>query len=98
MLEQGIDINLKNSEGRTPLISAAYKGKDGKVMWITKKINKNSISCLGNATMVKILLENGADPNISDRAGRFPIIHAAARSKFYSWTLWISFLNVFLVF
>jgi ankyrin repeat protein len=55
-LDSGMNVNVKNSYGRTPLISASAAEKESP--WYNK-----------NADMVKLLLKNGADVNAKDNDG-----------------------------
>ena len=66
LVEAGIDLNVQDRGGRTPLfhaVRAANKFKSGK-----------------NRIPVRKLLAAGADPNIGDRDGRYPLTSLATVS------------------
>lgn len=76
LLEAGIDANLKDREGRTPLMYASFNGHAEVIKGLVKKgadINLQDIygrSALMMASSgpypitVKLLLDHGADPNL----------------------------------
>jgi len=55
-LDSGMNVNVKNSYGRTPLIAAAAAEPESP--WYDK-----------NADIIKLLLKNGADVNAKDNDG-----------------------------
>ncbi|XP_052008832.1 ankyrin repeat domain-containing protein 34C-like [Xyrauchen texanus] len=65
LLEGGAYINESNDRGETPLMVAC----------MSKHSDQQSVS---KAKMVKYLLDNKADPNIQDKAGRTVLMHACS--------------------
>lgn len=63
LLEGGAYINESNDRGETPLMVAC----------MSKHSDQQSVS---KAKLVKYLLDNKADPNIQDKAGRTALMHA----------------------
>jgi len=86
MLEHGADLNIKNNYGDTPLnkwirnISSDYKKMDEEMKLIlnykpnlhTENNDKETLlfSYCGNINIIKILLENGVDPNKQNEFGK----------------------------
>jgi uncharacterized protein len=80
-------INAKNVAGYTPLILACYRGNVAVAEYLAPKvadINANSSSgtalastaVKGDVALSKLLLQNGANPNIADPNGVTPLIYA----------------------
>ncbi|XP_056334532.1 ankyrin repeat domain-containing protein 34C [Danio aesculapii] len=65
LLEGGAYINESNDRGETPLMVAC----------MSKHSDQQSVS---KAKLVKYLLDNKADPNIQDKAGRSALMHACS--------------------
>lgn len=65
LLEGGAYINESNDRGETPLMVAC----------MSKHSDQQSVS---KAKLVKYLLDNKADPNIQDKAGRTALMHACS--------------------
>ncbi|XP_051953814.1 ankyrin repeat domain-containing protein 34C [Xyrauchen texanus] len=65
LLEGGAYINESNDSGETPLMVAC----------MSKYSDQQSVS---KAKLVKYLLDNKADPNIQDKAGRTALMHACS--------------------
>ncbi|KAG9330811.1 hypothetical protein JZ751_021961 [Albula glossodonta] len=65
LLEGGAYINESNERGETPLMLAC----------LSTHTDAQSASC---AKMVQYLLENQADPNIQDKAGKTALMHACS--------------------
>lgn len=63
LLEGGAYINESNERGETPLM-------------VTCMSTHNDQQSVSKAKMVKYLLDNQADPNIQDKAGRTALMHA----------------------
>lgn len=81
-------INALNHSGFSPLILACYRGNAPVAEYLAKNvkdINYNSPSgtalaaaaVKGNASMVKVLLENKANPNLADGQGMTPLLYAS---------------------
>ncbi|XP_010894818.2 ankyrin repeat domain-containing protein 34C [Esox lucius] len=66
LLEGGAYINESNDRGETPLMVAC----------MSKHSDPQSVS---KAKLVKYLLDNKADPNIQDKAGRTALMHACSQ-------------------
>ncbi|XP_030622538.1 ankyrin repeat domain-containing protein 34C [Chanos chanos] len=65
LLEGGAYINESNDRGETPLMVAC----------MSKHCDQQSVS---KVKLVKYLLDNKADPNIQDKAGRTALMHACS--------------------
>lgn len=81
-------INAVNQSGFSPLILACYRGNTAVADYLAKNvrdINYNSPSgtalaaaaVKGNTAMVKVLLENKANPDIADAMGMTPLLYAS---------------------
>ena len=81
-------LSSKNENGFTPLILAIYYGhQEASIYLIEQGVEVNYISQEGTALngaavkgyvqLAKMLLENGADPNLSDASGNTPLIYSA---------------------
>lgn len=81
-------INAVNPMGFTPLILATYRGNGVVAEFLAREVknidyNSSSGTALaaaavkGNTAMVKVLLENKANPNIADGQGMTPLLYAA---------------------
>jgi ankyrin repeat protein len=94
LLESGVDANLKDREGRTPLMYASFNGHTEVIKRLVEKgadINLQDIygrSALMMASSgpypvaVKLLLDHGADPNLIDREEHFTaLMYAAAEGQ-----------------
>lgn len=80
-------INLINEAGYSPLILACYKGNNAVANFLIKKVKDiNGSSAMGtplmaaavkgNKEIVQVLLENRANPNITDPSGTTALIYA----------------------
>ncbi len=90
LVQQGIDIESRDSAGDTPLIEAAYYGQLAVVKYLIKQganINATDIkgsTALSEATskwhkeVVKYLLEKGADINLANQWGSTPLHRATS--------------------
>jgi ankyrin repeat protein len=90
LLTEGIDVDLKDTEGRTPLMYASFNGhKEIIKLLIEKGANVNLGDRYGRTALmmassgpymesVKILLDNYADPNIRDKEEHFTALMYAA--------------------
>jgi len=90
LLSEGFDIDLKDADGRTPLMYASFNGhKEIIKLLIEKGANVNlgdrygrtalmMASSGSNTESVKLLLDNYADPNIRDKEEHFTALMYAA--------------------
>lgn len=85
----GADIGAKTDSGGTPLILAVWEGKNREIVDLfineikKKKLDINEKSNYGitalhysgfhDAEIAKLLIDNGADPNIVDKLGKTPL-------------------------
>jgi len=80
-------INAIDENGFTPLILAAYRNNEAVVSFLAPKVNTIDHNCKsgtaltaasykGLVSIVKVLLENKANPNIADGNGTTPLIYA----------------------
>lgn len=94
LLEAGIDPNLKDPEGRTPLMYASFNGHAEVIKGLVKKgADINLQDNYGRSALmmassgpypvaVKLLLDNGADPNLIDKEEHFTaLMYAAAEGQ-----------------
>lgn len=94
LLQAGTDANLKDQEGRTPLMYASFNGHAEVIKRLVEKgadINFQDIygrSALMMASSgpypaaVKLLLDHGADPNLADKEEHFTaLMYAAAEGQ-----------------
>lgn len=88
MLLKKDTINAVNPSQFSPLILACYRGNASVAEYLAKNvkdINYNSPSgtalaaaaVKGNTAMVKVLLENKANPDIADGMGMTPLLYAS---------------------
>ena len=90
----GTDVNLKDLEGRTPLMYASYNGNVEVIRsLIEKDADVNLRDLYGRSALmmassgpypvaVKYLLEHGADPNLVDKEEHFTaLMYAAAEGQ-----------------
>ena len=91
LLQHGATVDIEDKvTGKTALIKAAYVGHAQVAqMLLQRGANKNSASqgytalafatSFNHESVVSVLLEALADPNVQDEFGITPLIHAAAR-------------------
>ncbi|TFH28172.1 MAG: ankyrin repeat domain-containing protein [Bacteroidia bacterium] len=93
-LEQGVNVNAEDPEGRTALIFAAFNGHSEILLDLfTAGAKVDSRDMLGRTALmyastgpfpeaVKILLDKGAEPNVVDSDEHFTaLMHAAAEGQ-----------------
>lgn len=88
LLDSGVDPNIENNEGKTPLYLAAFNKNDKIVkLLLNKGADPNRADIEGisplywaaytkNDKILKLLLNKGADPNIEDNEGKTPLYWA----------------------
>ena len=96
LLQAGADPNLSDFKQRTPLMSAAYRGKINVVRRllqidsVKENINNQDINGdtafifaakKGYVDILDLLLQAGADPNLSNFSERTPLMSAAYKGK-----------------
>ncbi|MCU0454677.1 MAG: ankyrin repeat domain-containing protein [Bacteroidales bacterium] len=94
LLGSGTDVNLKDPEGRTPLMYASYNGHEEIIRKLVEKgadVNMQDLygrsalmmaSSGSYAPSVKYLLEHGANPNLADKEEHFTaLMYAAAEGQ-----------------
>ncbi|WXC58102.1 hypothetical protein SNK03_004001 [Fusarium graminearum] len=92
LLTLGVDINLADQDGQTPLLWAAYKGHEAIVRLLVKnaarveKVDQvygrtplSWAASKGHQDVVRLLLRNGANVNAVDNSQRTPLSWAASR-------------------
>lgn len=81
-------INVVNQSGFSPLILACYRGNTPVAEYLSKNvknINYNSpngtalaaAAVKGNTALVKLLLENKANPDLADAIGMTPLLYSS---------------------
>lgn len=81
-------VNAVNQSGFSPLILACYKGNTPVAEYLAKNvknINYNSpngtalaaAAVKGNTALVKLLLENKANPDLADAMGMTPLLYSS---------------------
>lgn len=94
LVDNGADVNLSGSNGRTPLSLAAERSNDHIIMMLLEKgaaveakdnTGRTPLSWAAessrNENSIRILLERGAEIESKDDAGRTPLSWAAGRRK-----------------
>lgn len=94
LVDNGADVNLSGSNGRTPLSLAAERSNDHIIMMLLEKgaaveakdnTGRTPLSWAAgssrNENSIRILLERGAEIESKDDAGRTPLSWAAGRCK-----------------
>lgn len=92
LLTLGVDIDLADQDGQTPLLWAAYKGHEAIVQLLLKnaaRVEKADrvygrtplswAASKGHQDVVRLLLSNGANVNAVDNSQRTPLSWAASR-------------------
>ncbi|KAI4256341.1 MAG: hypothetical protein L6R42_006278 [Xanthoria sp. 1 TBL-2021] len=93
LLDRGVNVNIEDDHGRAPLICAAVSGHTGAVRALLERGANVNFIYRGKGTplsvavqqaasprIIKMLLENSADPNIPSASGSSPL-HMAARNS-----------------
>ena len=93
LVDRGVNVNIEDHHGRAPLICAAESGHTGAIRALLERgANVNSIysgrgtplvvaiQIAASPKIIKMLLENGADPNIPGAYGSSPLHMAAKHS------------------
>ncbi len=77
MIDQGVDVNKQTAGGTTPLHFAVYAGRvfAGGMHTFFRGAEKPNriVDRTFTTSLVRLLLENGADPNIKNKSGKLPI-------------------------
>lgn len=94
LIDNGADVNLSGSNGRTPLSLAAERSNDHIIMMLLEKgaaveakdnTGRTPLSWAAessrNENSIRILLERGAEIESKDDAGRTPLSWVAGRCK-----------------
>lgn len=93
LLENGAEVEARNSSGQTPLLYSAYAGFRRAVELLLEKgasfryQDRNGRTPLhyaareGQAAVVELLLSKGADPALKDGQGLTPLEYAAQRNR-----------------
>ena len=90
LVDKGADVNAKNRRGSTPLFWAVHdeakvrllvsRGATVKIKQVEGRTPVFQASLLGNGnTVLRILLDNGGDPNVATLNGLTPLSAAALR-------------------
>ncbi|KAF7831133.1 potassium channel SKOR [Senna tora] len=93
LIQEGVDVNIKDNFGNTPLLEAVKNGhdqvasllfKEGALMGIDNAATfLCTIVARGDSDYVKRLLSNGMDPNLKDYDHRSPLHIAAAEGLYF---------------
>lgn len=75
-IEKGVDVNVKDDLGRTPLHFAAYKGRISTTPVADRQPGTPDPGNYKTAEMVEALLEAGADVHVQDKDGSTPLLEA----------------------
>ena len=88
LIKAKANVNCQDSIGRTPLSCAVIMGQESCVKFLLRNCAKQisghdgsplTIACLGERTIARILIENGADVNECNDRGETPLIVASFR-------------------
>ncbi len=88
LLQLGIDPNIQNKSGETPLEVASWNG-DADIVRLLLEYGADpksgsaltGASIEGHADVVRLLLDHGADPNIQDEGGVASLIYASIEGR-----------------
>lgn len=94
LLEKGIDVNITDEDGRTPLMYASYNGHqevmrlligNGAVTDLQDNYGRTALMMASSGpfpSAVKLLLDHGSDPNITDKEEHYSaLMYAAAEGQ-----------------